>query len=157
MQKDWHMILVAFDPGKTTGMAVIEDSQPILAGDLKWETPQFQDELKRLEEIQLELVVIENYRIRPPSAQKERAKKFDQYWSDITPAQVIGALKFWAAINGLPVVMQEPSIKPIAYRLINYNQTKSHTPHFIDATAHGVYWFHKHRGLQIEGTTKTGE
>lgn len=137
------MKVIAFDPGTNIGWAIMENTQPIEFGEIRYGEELFEF-LAHSYEL-FDTCIIENYRIRPPNIQKGREKKFTHPWSNVTPAKAIGAIEFYASRLGIPVVLQEPSILPVGFKLIRYQKSSpnTHPPDYISAMAHAAYWFHK--------------
>lgn len=135
------MKLVAFDPGLTTGWALFEEGQVSKVGESKWEDELFT--LFKFEYIQTaDLFIVEDFLL-----QKER----NQRWTRLETPQVIGAIKLRAHQLGVPVVMQQPSIKPVAFKWMETEKPKGHAPHYLDAVAHGNYYLIKNK-LKLPGS-----
>src|ERR1044071_598816 len=75
------------------------------------------------------LWVVEDYKIRD-----ESHKGFDHLWQSVFPAQVIGAIKFFAYNTGVEVVLQQPSIKSAAHAMMfGKPYEKKQNKHHLDA------------------------
>lgn len=125
---------IAFDPGKTTGVAYIVEGElkvNELGEGALWEF------LYQLGTLEFEVFVIEDYKIRPPSG----PKKYMHYWSSVQPAKIIGILEYTAWRIGAESVIQQPAIKPIGYARagLPYQKGKKGT-HWQDAVAHLSYY-----------------
>lgn len=129
----------AFDPGKTTGIAV-GDTEGKLYDTLQWTAEPFYNFLDTISEPSI--FVVENFLIRP-----NKANSF--IWSDMEVIQHIGALKYKAFSTGSDFVIQEPSIKSIGYKWAGLQAPKNHAmSHSTDAYAHLVYYWVKKLGLE---------
>lgn len=138
------MKLIAFDPGKTTGWAVVEDMIPVSLGEVQY-GPELFDFLEIPILGSVDVVVIENYRVIPPNAQKNRKSKFYHQWGELPQVRAIGAIEYWAHREKLPVEFQEPSVLKTALQLTGW-KGKGHPPDKMSALAHGLHYFHKRIG-----------
>lgn len=130
------MKILCLDPGKTTGVAVLQVHE---------KTPQlifFSEEtdvtLLSIEELFLgcDVVVCEEFLVRPAKARKGA---FD--WQDMVAPRVIGAATTLAKKYEKIFVTQSPSVKPIGYGFANLKYVKGKKGvHIQDAVAHGMYW-----------------
>lgn len=125
------MKLIAFDPGKSTGFAIFQGNDVVNIGVKKWETEVFD----WINELTAELFVIEDFLI-----QTDRIDR----WNKGETLQVIGALKARARSIGTTVILQQPSIKPVAYKWLGqeYKKGKANM-HYMDAVVHGNYYLIK--------------
>jgi hypothetical protein len=127
---------LAIDPGHTTGLAWFREN-----GDL-----EHMDELKMSkfhtfldEQInnQICLIIMEDYKLYP-------WKSSEQSWSRLETVRLIGAVDYRAHVCGIPVVFQDPAIKPIGYKWAGMSKPKNHAhSHMPDAYVHGVYYLQK--------------
>ena len=132
------MKLVAFDPGGTTGYAVFVDTLIGEVGHKKWEEPV----LDWINSLTADLFVVEDFLI-----QTDRLNR----WNKGEALQVIGAIKARARAIGIQVVLQQPSIKPVAYAWSNAKYTKGKKgQHHMDALVHGNYYLIKNK-LKLPG------
>ena len=126
----------AVDPGETTGWALFEEGNPVRVGQEKGE----ENIWKLIDELHLDLpldfLVIENFRIRPGT---------NFAWNSIFPANVIGALKYWAHVHGVKVVLQEPAVKTANVTKLGVKKSSRYN-HAADAVAHGAYFWKKFNG-----------
>lgn len=129
------MRIAGIDPGGTTGLVIVEEPMKIIAfheekkmdNILSWLTQQQPDE-----------VVCEEYQIYPDKAKA-------QSWKNPPSPQVIGAVKVWCNIAGVPFVSQGAAQR----KRITHNILKTanlFTPgqtHITDALCHALYrlWF----------------
>lgn len=130
-------VSIVIDPGdRHVGWAVFNHSiGRILAADKmsNEETPGLFR--KMVEYWRPELVIIEAFRIRPMGS---------NVMSDAPTAQLIGVLKETCrtADPEVPIRMQEPSVKDVAYRSPWRDALKTvKDRHGRDAAAHGVYYY----------------
>ena len=140
--KEVGMIFVGVDPGKTTGYAVFEDDMPIVFGEVKFE--ELDDWLDTMAGMKVELYVVEAYVIRPAHLQ---SSGYAHQWNKGEALQIIGMIKRESRIRGLPhPVMQQPSIKPMGYRLLGKEYKKGKKKqHIQDALAHAQYFLHREK------------
>lgn len=127
------MRMIALDPGTHCGYAIFENEFPVEFGTLHGEE-EIYHWLKQ--QVAVDLFVVEDYKIRPVGQ-----KGFNHSWSNVFPAQVIGAIKFHATTYGIPVVLQQPSIKAMGSKMaFNEEYKKRGDNHDKDAVIHGVYY-----------------
>lgn len=71
-------------------------------------------------------------------------------------ARLIGKIEFWCELNGVKMVKQPASVKPIAYLWAGMKKPKNHAvSHEPDAYVHGVYYLQKagvRKPQQAKGT-----
>lgn len=85
------------------------------------------------------LWVVEDYKIRD-----EKHGGFDHQFASVFPAQVIGAVKFFAYNTNTPVILQQPSIKNAACPMITGKPYKKQSnKHHWDSFLHGAYYIKK--------------
>lgn len=130
------MLVLGIDPGKTTGLGLIE----VEGKDIALKTMrESRDEtcLDYLDLLRLtDVIVVENFLIRPDKA---RRGSFD--WDNMVAPRVIGAITAQAQNLGKKIVLQEPSIKPVGYGWSNQRYVKGKKgQHIPDALAHAVYY-----------------
>jgi Holliday junction resolvasome RuvABC endonuclease subunit len=133
--------IVGFDPGVSTGFAVISVTErkikPLGLGVLG----KSLDDIEMLQEAQrlikgADHVVIENFKLRPDVAEAGRLNQ-----NDMPASQVIGKLKTLCGLAGVKYHLQMPSVKPVAYGLANLTYQKGRQgTHSQDAMAHAVYY-----------------
>jgi hypothetical protein len=131
------MKILGLDPGKTTGLALIElDGRrikpPEAYGECKDET------LLEIEHlfIEADVIVVEDFKTRPNDA---RRGAFD--WDQMIAPQVIGAAKALAKRHSKLFVLQQASLKPVAYGLSNQKYVPGKKGmHRQDALAHAVFY-----------------
>ena len=133
---DEEIVIVGFDPGKTTGYAILSlkdrKMTPLDFGESTDET--LQDLMPHIERSQI--VVIEGFWINP---QKARGGHFD--YDDMIAPQVIGALQMKGRELGKDVHIQPSSIKPVGYGFVGKKYVKGKKGmHKWDALAHAVYY-----------------
>lgn len=131
---------ISFDPGKHTGWALFIDGIMKEFGTVYDEAEIYPFIFKLPKD--LDLIVCEDYKIRD----KEHGG-FDHQWQSVFPAQVIGAIRFYALIRGIPVVMQQPSIKSAACPMLTGKPYKKQaSKHHWDAFLHGGYYVKTQKG-----------
>lgn len=127
-------MLLAFDPGETTGWALFKDDGVFLGfGQVKY-GEELYTSLDGFTDINT--VVIEKFTLY-----KHKAKQ--QSGSEMKTSQVIGIIKTYARNWGAEVVEQPASIKPIAEKFSGLQASKgSHkNSHHKDAFNHAIYYF----------------
>lgn len=139
------MKVVSFDPGKSTGWAVLD---PESEGHLliNFGTTSNKTELVQLlkdfetTNVQLQ-VVVEDYINRPA-----KSGGFDHTWDKGYTHRIIGIIEGWCLRNRFKMTLQQPVDKPGAYGIIGLKYLKGakHT-HHLDAIAHGFFYIHKHK------------
>lgn len=128
--------ILGIDPGKTTGLAMIEIKEkvprPIFLDSSKDETLVDQERLFS----EADVIVCEDWKTRPGIAM---TGGFNQ---DRMPAtRVIGAAQTLARLKGKQFVLQPASIKPVGYGWSNQKyQAGKKGLHTQDALAHAVYY-----------------
>ena len=138
-------ILIAVDPGDTTGWATFDydteeaiDEGSVFHTDMpEWLTDRviFRPKVKKL--------IIEDFRLF-------KGKAIQQSGSTFIASQVIGMFKLWAYPDAISIRMQPPSIKPIAQRFTGRTPRGAHKlSHPIDAYNHGKYFFHERSNMAM--------
>ena len=129
--------ILAIDPGKHTGYALFIDGIMKEFGTLHDEAEIYPWLIKQTPG----LFVVEDYKIRD-----ERHGGFDHTFQSVFPAQVIGAVRFYALIRAIPVVMQQPMIKNAACPMLTGKPYKKQSnKHHWDAFLHGGYYIKKNK------------
>lgn len=130
------MKILGVDPGKSTGLAIIEitNKKPRLTeARVSKDTTCFEwkDWLSEVDHI-----VVEDFKVRPGKA---RRGAFD-YQQMETP-KVISAIETLARLLDKTVILQQPSVKPIGYGFaqLKYVPGKQGV-HIQDAAAHAMYF-----------------
>lgn len=127
--------ILAIDPGTHCGFARFTDGIMTEVGTLHGEEEIYPWLIKQAPN----LFVVEDYKIRD-----EGHGGFDHQWQSVFPAQVIGAVRFYACIRKIPIVMQQPNIKNAASPMITGKPYKKQSNrHYFDAFLHGSYWVKK--------------
>lgn len=118
---------------------MFDEGTPLAVG-----TVPFDDIFEWLAELTFSVYVVEDYIIRAGPA----AGGYQHQWNKGEALQIIGAFKLHATKTGALVVLQQPSIKPMAARItgLPYDKNKSGT-HVQDACLHGAYYWRKEHGL----------
>lgn len=134
--------ILAFDPGDTTGVAIFSDQ-----GELKQMTQlKLQDLIDFLGgyEFPVSLVIVEDFRLF-------KRKAMQQVGSTMPAPQVIGAIKTFASMKGVEVVLQPANIKPLALKWSGIIMPGNHADsHQWDAYLHGYYWLVSNGILQTK-------
>lgn len=134
------MKFVAFDPGNTTGFAVFENNKVLNVGAQDHLT--LYQTLVLLSSQSLEYAICENFRIRPPKRAKAGHMIQMHAWGEMRVIRVIGVIEYWCWQNNIVFITQEPTIKPIGYKLAGLIYIKGKPEqHIPDAVAHGRYWW----------------
>lgn len=134
-----EVFYLAIDPGETSGWASFKkDGTPIDFGQVRQRLGVYD----LLKEQQPKFLVVEDFELFP-------WKSKEQSFSQFETVRVIGAIEFWAWAKAVPIVLQKPRIKPIAYKWAGLTPQKNHSlSHGPDAYVHGVYY------LQSNGILK---
>lgn len=139
------MNLLAIDPGGRTGFVHYVNSQPVKVGEVEFDGAGLEDSIfqwmMEWKDVPLDVIVYEDYIIRPMG--KGGMGNYGHQWNKGEALQVIGAARALAALQHIPVVRQQPSIKPVAAKRCNlpYDSKKSgRGTHQMDAMLHGN-WF----------------
>lgn len=133
------MIALGLDPGKTTGVALIEviEKRPTIL-DIQETKDVTLLAIKHLFE-KCDVVVCEDFLVRP---HKAKAGAFD--WNDMVAPRVIGAATLLAQMFEKKFVLQQPAIKPVGYGFSNQTYKKGKQGmHIQDAVAHAVFYLVK--------------
>lgn len=136
------MKLLAVDPGNKSGWAVYDtDSRPYIKEfGLAKPMEDFYDLLISGKFNDVDLVVAEDYKIRP----KDLQKGWSHEWNNGPALQVLGAIDFWAREYSIRVERQQPNIKPSGYGFIGMTYKKGKPDmDMYDAIAHGAYYLVK--------------
>lgn len=128
------MIIVAFDPGETTGICVIEQADGD-AKPTKYANVPFLELLDWLTSApKPDVVVYEDFQILPHKAVKFAGSRMETI-------QAIGMIKSYVHKHRARQVRQSPTIKTIAERWTQIPPPKNHAHgHWVDAYNHGMYW-----------------
>jgi hypothetical protein len=145
------VIYWAIDPGETTGWAKFEDGKPTEFQEFKME--EFY--LFMWSQPSPELIVMEDYLIKPAGS-----GGYDHVWGRVPTIQVIGAVKSFATVRGLPtekdgehVVLQQSTILTPAAAMFKMQHPKKRSlagRNAISAILHGRwYWYKYHSGVPV--------
>lgn len=131
--------VICIDPGTTSGFAIFIKGKVANFGELK------KDQIFIwLDRQNPDLFVVENYRIRPRTFRGKQTRTWDNPFA----LRILGAVESQCQIKEIPLVIQEPAIKPIGYGFLNMPYVKGKkNVHHLDAIAHGAYYFVKHEGV----------
>lgn len=131
--------IIAFDPGGTTGFALLQEGQVVRIGEVPHADlfPFLQETTKYLGSD--DIVICEDYKIRP-------GKQNAHIWQSPLAYRVLGNIELWAFQLGARFEIQQPSIKPVGYARLNKKAGKGKGNHQYDALAHAVYYMMRHYG-----------
>lgn len=135
MSEQW----ISLDPGETTGWAIFDglDEKPVEVGETA--ASDFHSWITGFGHFSR--IVCEDYKIRPEGF---GGKRGTHDWSAGTTLRLIGAVEYIAWYFSSPLILQQPSIKPMGYRMIGRPYVKGKAgQHMWDAIAHGVYYLRK--------------
>lgn len=135
------MRIHSWDPGKSTGWAILDDGVLQAQGTVVGEEAlmRYLIELER-ELFPADIWVIEDYKIRMDPT----VKGYNHAWSQVFPAQVIGMLKLKAYEFEIPTILQQPSIKAMANQMVfgeKYKKSGAKDAHSKDAVLHGLFYY----------------
>lgn len=146
------MIVLGIDPGLTSGFALWDSEKQAwlnageikLAREIQLFKSSFADWL--FAQQGLDVIVVENY-IQRPNFMAKNKETPHELWTKQTTAKLIGMVHMMGRFLEIPVVEQEPSIKPVGYGVaqIKYVPGKKST-HITDAMAHARYYIHALEG-----------
>lgn len=127
---------LSLDPGESTGWATFRKNGSLV----EFGTIRGKEALYHFLEavsINISTIILEDYHLFPH-------KSNAQAWSSLNTVRYIGAVDYWAETTGRRVVLQDPSVKAMAYKWagIEIPKRKSDT-HETDAYVHGVYYLQK--------------
>lgn len=128
-------MIVALDPGRTTGWATYDLGEHMHAG--QWVEPL--SVYSELSDMRPTLIVCESFLFR----QKIKI--------DFTPVEVIGVVKLFCYQSGIELVMQTPSQAKHFFtddRLKERGLYQAGQPHANDATRHMLYYLEFGKGKQ---------
>lgn len=129
---------LALDPGKSTGYAYFKSNGEYLAGGTIRGYEEAFSWFPNIPWDKLDSVIVEDFRLYTWKAQQ-------QSWSKLETVKLIGAVEVLGRMHGVPVVLQSPAHKPIAYMWAGLTVPKNHDmSHETDAFVHGVYYLQKH-------------
>jgi hypothetical protein len=147
------VIVIAFDPGVTTGWCAFETNPEREAKPLAYGQVKFLELISYLETHEQlpapDVVIIESFQLLSHKAQKLIGSKFETI-------QAIGICKSYAQRHGARIVEQPPTIKNIAQKWTGVKPPSNHAEsHWIDAFNHGKYYMIKNEmdksQLQLQG------
>lgn len=141
--------LFSFDPGGTTGWALFNYSSGDLLDVGQVQFDQFFDWLNEMEGhlATTTAIVVEDFRLMGGKAKAQTGSRFET-------VQVIGAIRQWASKYHTHILLQPPTIKPIAERWTDLRPKGAHSnSHWVDAYNHGAYYLRQvgHYTTKLEG------
>lgn len=131
------MVLVAVDPGKTTGMVcasnLFSSSQVIQC----FQVYSTQETVRRLDSYKPDVVILEQFRLLRNTAQQLSGQ-------DMYASEVIGVVKDYCLSNSVELVMQQPQAKNTVsskfLKALGLWEVTKGLPHARDAARHLVYY-----------------
>lgn len=127
--------LLCIDPGHGTGWATISKEGATLATGITRSRDELYEVLKEIPHT-VEVVVMEDYMLFGHKVKQQSGSKLET-------VRVIGAVDSWAALRGIPVVLQPASILPIAKRWTGIKYSGAHKDgHHASALLHGYYYMY---------------
>ena len=142
---------LSVDPGGTTGYAFFLDGKLESVGEVQFDN--FNKWLLSIEPV--DLIVVENYRIRPPNM---TGGKFAHQWDKGETLRLIGRFELYCEQKSIPLIKQEPMVKPQGYKLMGKEYIKGKKGmHIFDAVAHGHVFLGNRRNRDLlagKGTSK---
>lgn len=141
-------IIVAFDPGDTTGYVIQEIARPnnILAvGQAKFEgVVDFLSELEAAPDREVKAIVYEDYRLFASKATQQINSRFEA-------VQVIGLIRGFAIRNGIPFIRQSTDNRDRGYAWAQITKAGNHSQsHSRDAMAHAAFYLIKNKLMDPE-------
>lgn len=139
-------VLLALDPGETTGWAVFSEGHLVEEGQADTKTEMCGGIYHLLEAVQPTQIICEDYRVY--------AHKTDSHaWNALHTPQLIGATKMWCFINEVNIAFQmAATAKPFCtpQKLKEWGFWKEGMRHADDAIKHGAYFllFHDRKVVQ---------
>lgn len=132
--------VLAFDPGKTTGIAYLSEDLTYWLGD----TQDIHEYLNKvdLSKTPVDVVVYEEYFVRGEDAYKNTGRNFT--------VEAIGAIAGWARLNNILVVSYPTKLKPTQAKMTQVFPKKfpKAISHRMDAYNHGRYYLIQNHGAK---------
>ncbi len=108
------LIVLGIDPGLTIGIATVRVENGRISSNAKMQIQWGNDFVNFLETIATTgsefVVVMEDFALLESKAERVARNKRSRKMEAV---QVIGAVKFWCAVNKIKLVLQEPSLNPM--------------------------------------------
>jgi hypothetical protein len=144
--------ILGIDPGDATGWSLVADpgGHEIAHGIEKYAT--FPAWLKSFLGLfgAIDTVIVEDFALF-------KNKALAQSGSKLYAPRVIGMVEYWASTYGIPVVLQPPTIKPIAQKFSQRKPTGAHAKsHDVDAYNHAIYWLTKQGRFEVDARLSEG-
>lgn len=131
------MLILGVDPGKTTGVAVLQTNPWEVISIEEVDESHFSQKMWALIRAS-ERVACEDFILRPGKSDFMQGR-----WTILSTVKLIGRIEAlcWAARK--PLTIQQPAIKPTGYKLAGatYQKGKKGT-HMLDGLAHAAYLAH---------------
>ena len=133
------MIVLALDPGHTTGWAVLTEEKIVATGMF----PGYNELEELLEKYKPEMAVLEDFTLYP-------WKSHALAWSQLETVQNLGVMKFILDRTEVPYVLQKALlVKKLGKRLLH----KCSSQHERDAITHGILYLQR-QGLATRALTR---
>lgn len=142
-------IYAGFDPGKTVGLAVADESGVVGYTTVNW---------KKLDDYLLHdwdrywgekpaTAVVEDYRLNAPDS-----NRVEPIQSKIETVQGIGAIRHWCTANEIEFIEQARMYKPVGYKYWGKKPLPKSNPtnNAYDAAAHLMYWLVQNKKVRIK-------
>jgi hypothetical protein len=137
--------VLAIDPGVMNGWAITDNGVIENYGQLEIGS-DFNEFIGGLSFRKIDVVVVENFRIRPG---------INFSWNEMAVIQVIGIISYVCWLNKIPMEKQEPANYSIGAKWAGITIPKNHDiSHGPIAYAHATYYNHKKLGLPIPALKK---
>lgn len=132
------MIVIALDPGGTTGGVVVQRPWTVISAA---QIPTTADLTSWLDAMVPDIVVAESFKLYP-----WKAKSLS--YSEMPSAEVLGVIKLWCQNNNVELVLQPAAaMKTISNNMLKecglWDSTRG-MPHARDAARHVLLWAMKH-------------
>lgn len=133
------MIVIALDPGHTSGWAVLTEEEIVATGMF----PDYYGLPLLLKEHAPERAVLEEFVLYPWKSQALA-------WSQLRTVQTLGVMKYLLDEAGIPYVLQSAAtVKQLSKRLLG----RYGSQHERDAVVHGIIYL-KRQGLATQALTR---
>jgi len=137
------MKILAIDPGYTSGICIADasdDFKVIQVGEFKWnarfeflETLLTGKYIYQNVPLTLDVVITENFRLRPDKAHTQIGKTFPS-------SQIIGTVEYLCYVENIPFVLQEPGART-RVKILPEHEHMVVGPHQHDAYQHARLYY----------------
>lgn len=147
-------LVVAIDPGKTTGFCVLSCPAGVIdpntydvyqASEVEWSNRFFFRTFFSLYHDSIKAIVIERFKLfRNPKTMEAQIN------SEFPSVRIIGIVEAYAELFNLgnKIIFQEPNDRKSAQIPRIHHAALGHSDHVRDAYRHGRYWILMHRSKQ---------